>query len=136
MLKSKSSQSSGCTPFTKQAAEVQTNVVCQKYAGSCFLGQERCADDGIHTTRDHVNVTSVLRNLKALRRAIQRKMSGMLTSSVVLLHDNIHRHKSTVAGTRALLEYFNWELFDHPPYSPDLAPIDYRLSAYLRNWLG
>jgi hypothetical protein len=25
------------------------------------------------------------------------------------------------AHTRALLEHFNWELFDHP-YSPDLTP--------------
>jgi hypothetical protein len=29
----------------------------------------------------------------------------------------------------------NWELFDHPPYSPDLAPSDYRLFPYLKNWL-
>jgi hypothetical protein len=31
------------------------------------------------------------------------------------------------------LEHFNWELFDHPPYSPDIVPKD--LHAYLRNWL-
>jgi hypothetical protein len=35
----------------------------------------------------------------------------MLTSGVVLLHDNERQH--TAAGTRALLEHFNWELFDH-----------------------
>jgi hypothetical protein len=34
-----------------------------------------------------------------------------------------------------LLEHFNWELFNHPPYSPDLAPWDYHLSSYLKNWL-
>jgi hypothetical protein len=29
-------------------------------------------------------------------------------------------------------------LFDHPPYSPDLAPSDYHLftCTYLKNWLG
>jgi transposase len=58
----------------------------------------------------------------------------MLTSGVVLLHDNAHPH--TAARTRALLEHFNWELFDHPPYIPDLAPRDYRLFTYLKNWLG
>jgi hypothetical protein len=26
-----------------------------------------------------------------------------------------------------LLEHFNWELFDCPPYSPDLVPNDYHL---------
>jgi hypothetical protein len=36
------------------------------------------------------------------------------------------------------LGFFNWELFDHPPYSPDLAPSDYHLfiRTYLKNWLG
>jgi transposase len=49
----------------------------------------------------------------------------MLTSGVVLLHD-IARPR-IAARTRALLEYFNWELFGHPPYSPDVAPSDYHL---------
>jgi hypothetical protein len=31
---------------------------------------------------------------------------------------------------------FNWELFDHPPYSPDLALSYYYLFIYLKNWLG
>jgi histone-lysine N-methyltransferase SETMAR len=34
-----------------------------------------------------------------------------------------------------LLEHFNWELFDHPPYSPDLALSDYHLFNYLKTWL-
>jgi histone-lysine N-methyltransferase SETMAR len=33
------------------------------------------------------------------------------------------------------LEHFNWELFDHPHYSPNLAPSDYGLFTYLKNWL-
>jgi histone-lysine N-methyltransferase SETMAR len=59
----------------------------------------------------------------------------MLTSGVVLLHDNASPH--TAVGTRALLEHFNWELFDHPPYSPHLAPSDYNLftRTNLKNWL-
>jgi hypothetical protein len=28
-----------------------------------------------------------------------------------------------------------WELYDHLPYSPDLAPRDYHLLTYLKNWL-
>jgi hypothetical protein len=27
-------------------------------------------------------------------------------------------------------------LFDHTPYSPDLAPSDYHLFTYMKNWLG
>jgi hypothetical protein len=55
----------------------------------------------------------------------------MLTSAVVLFHDNARPH--TAARTRALLEHFNWELFDHPLSSPDLAPSDYHLKKWLRS---
>jgi transposase len=57
----------------------------------------------------------------------------MLRSGAVLLHDNASLH--TPACTRALLEHFNWELFDHPPYSPHLTLSDYHLFTYLKNWL-
>jgi hypothetical protein len=57
----------------------------------------------------------------------------MLTSGVVLLHDNARSH--TTACAQALLEHFNWELFDHPPYSPDLTSNDYHLFIYQKNWL-
>jgi transposase len=76
---------------------------------------------------------------KKLHRAIQNKRCRMLTYSAVLLHDNVHLH--TAAQTLALLEHFNWELFDHPPYSPHFTPIDYHLNkiyhlfTYLKNWL-
>jgi hypothetical protein len=58
----------------------------------------------------------------------------MLTSGAVLLHDNARPH--IAARMRAPLEHFNWELFDHPLYSPDLAPSDYHLFTYLKNWFG
>jgi hypothetical protein len=32
----------------------------QKADGSCFLGQERSADGGIHAARDHNNIRNVL----------------------------------------------------------------------------
>jgi histone-lysine N-methyltransferase SETMAR len=57
----------------------------------------------------------------------------MLTSGVVFLHDNVCPH--TAARIPALLEYFNGELSEHPPYSPDLTPSDYYLFTCL-NWLG
>jgi hypothetical protein len=44
--------------------KVQTNTVCQKADGSCFLGQEMSADGGIHATRNHNNVRSVFQNTK------------------------------------------------------------------------
>jgi transposase len=58
----------------------------------------------------------------------------MLTFGVVLLYENARPHKT--ARTRVLLEHFNWELCDHPPYSPDFASSDYLLFTYLKEWLG
>ena len=35
-----------------------------------------------------------------------------------------------------MLQQFRWEVFDHPPYSPDLAPSDYHLFMHLKKWLA
>jgi hypothetical protein len=58
----------------------------------------------------------------------------MLTSGAMFLHNNMHPH--TAARIPAVLEHCNWDLFDHPPYSPDVAPSDYHLFTYLKNCLG
>jgi hypothetical protein len=60
----------------------------------------------------------------------------MLSSDVVFLHPSAHQH--TAAHTWALLEHFNWESFEHPPYSHALTPSDYDLFThiYLKNWLS
>jgi hypothetical protein len=58
----------------------------------------------------------------------------MLISDVMLLHDNERPH--TAVRTLALLQHYNWELFDHPAYSPDLAPREYSVFIYLKNLLG
>jgi histone-lysine N-methyltransferase SETMAR len=67
--------------------------------------------------------------------AIQSQRRDMLASGVVLLHDNSRSHTSKAARIRTLLEHFNLELFDLPPYSHDLAPSDYHLFTYLKIWL-
>jgi hypothetical protein len=53
-----------------------------------------------------------LQKTEKIHWAIQNERCGMLTSSVVLLHDNVCLHKSTAARTPALLQHFNWQLFD------------------------
>jgi hypothetical protein len=53
----------------------------------------------------------------------------MLTKGV-LLHDNAPPH--TAARTNALNKLFNWEIFDHPSYIPDLAPSYYHLFTKMK----
>ena len=72
--------------------------------------------------------------LKKLRRAIQNKSCGMLSATILLLHDNARPHSA--AQTQDLITSFKWEQMDHLLYSPDLAPSDYRLFLHLKKFLG
>jgi histone-lysine N-methyltransferase SETMAR len=35
-----------------------------------------------------------------------------------------------------MLQEFGWEVFEHPAYSPDLAPSDFHLFPKLKEFLG
>ncbi|GFW98232.1 histone-lysine N-methyltransferase SETMAR [Trichonephila clavipes] len=52
----------------------------------------------------------------------------------VFLHDNARPHTANV--TKTLLRGFGWDVFDHPPYSPDLAPSDFQLFLHLKSFLA
>jgi hypothetical protein len=58
----------------------------------------------------------------------------MLSQGVVMLHDNACSH--TAAAMQVLIATFGWEHFDHPPYSPDLAPSDFHVFLHLITFLG
>ena len=34
------------------------------------------------------------------------------------------------------MNLFNWEIFDHPPYIPDLPPSGYHLFTKMKVWLA
>jgi hypothetical protein len=54
----------------------------------------------------------------------------MLTKGVVLLHGKARLHAA--ARRNASIKLFNWEIFDHPPHSPDLVPSDYHLFTKMK----
>jgi hypothetical protein len=58
----------------------------------------------------------------------------MLNKGVIHLHDNARPY--TAARTNAFITRFNWEIFDHPSYSPDLAPSDFHLVSKIKVWLA
>jgi histone-lysine N-methyltransferase SETMAR len=72
--------------------------------------------------------------LNNLRRSIRKKRRRILTKCVVFLHDNARLH--TAARTSALIKLFSWEIFDHPSYSPDLAPSDCNFFTKVKVWLA
>jgi histone-lysine N-methyltransferase SETMAR len=72
--------------------------------------------------------------LKKLRYVIQNMRHGMLSQSVVMLHDNACQH--TAAATQDLIATYGWEQFDQPTFKPDLAPSDFHVFLHLKTFLG
>lgn len=65
-----------------------------------------------------------------LRPAIRRKRAELLDSGVILLHDNARPHLTH--HVTDLLDSWQWEVLQHPPYSPDLSPCDYFLFSRMK----
>uniref|UniRef100_A0A3Q0RHJ7 Mos1 transposase HTH domain-containing protein n=1 Tax=Amphilophus citrinellus TaxID=61819 RepID=A0A3Q0RHJ7_AMPCI len=72
--------------------------------------------------------------LRQLRKAIKSKWPGKLTKGVLFHQDNAPVHKSMVSV--AAVCDCGFELVDHPPYSPDLAPSDYFLFPNMKKHLA
>jgi len=81
-----------------------------------------------------INYERCCETLEKLRRAIQNKCQGKLSSKVLFFHDNARPHMAN--RTRELFDHFGWEVFDHLLYSPDLAPSDYHLFPNMKTWLA
>jgi len=82
-----------------------------------------------------VNSAVYCETLKKRRRVIQNKRRGMLSTTILLLHDNGRPHSA--AQTQDLITSFRLEQMDHPPpYNPDLAPSDFHLFLHLKKSLG
>jgi histone-lysine N-methyltransferase SETMAR len=64
---------------------------------------------------------------------IREKRRGKLAKGVLFLQDNAPAPKSFIALQK--LHEIGFELIDHPPYSPDLAPSDYYLFPKLKKHL-
>ena len=69
-----------------------------------------------------------------LRANLIKKRHGKVTRGVLYHQDNAPAHKSAVA--MAAIHNCGFELLDHPPYSPDLAPSDYHLFPNLKKSLA
>ena len=61
---------------------------------------------------------------------ILEKCRGKVTKGVLFLHVNAPAHRAL--ATQEELTNLGFQCLDHPPYSPDLAPLDYRLFPGLK----
>ena len=72
-----------------------------------------------------INATYYESLLLKLRAELARKRPGKLHRRILFHHDNAPAHTSRLC--RDALREFRWEILQHPPYSPDLAPSDFFL---------
>ena len=69
-----------------------------------------------------------------LRPAIRKKRPNMLQEGPIILHDNAAPHTKRDV-VQLLTEEYDWEVLDHPSYSPDLSPCDFFWFPRVKNKL-
>jgi histone-lysine N-methyltransferase SETMAR len=72
--------------------------------------------------------------LTRLDEKIREKMPGLQKKKIVFHQDNAPTHKNVLAMGK--LRDVHYELLEHPPYSPDLAPSDFSLFPKLKLFLA
>ena len=122
---------SGSFQFS-QTEKVQATHSQRKIMAT-VLGQKRCAFGRFHGAWNNHHIAFYCETVSKQCHAIQNQWQGILRSGIVLLHNNARPHMAT--HTIETLQTFWWEMFYHPPCSPDLTPKDYHLFVYFKNWL-
>ena len=72
--------------------------------------------------------------LTRLDEKIREKRPGLQKKKIIFHQDNAPAHKSVLAMGK--LRDLHYELLEHPPYSPDLAPSDFCLFPKLKLFLA
>lgn len=130
----KQSMEWGHTSSPKRPRKCLQTLSARKIMATVFWDREGVLLVDFLERGSTINSERYCETMKKLRRAIQNKRRGKLSSKVLFFHDNARPH--TANRTRELLDHFEWEVFDHPPYSPDLAPSDCHLFPNMKTWLA
>ena len=56
-----------------------------------------------------------------------------MVNDIKLLHDNVRPH--VASSVRTKINKFGWEVLQHPPYSPYLAPSDFHVFGPKKKFL-
>jgi histone-lysine N-methyltransferase SETMAR len=73
--------------------------------------------------------------LDRVNECLKEKHPHLVNRKGVFFHrDNARPHVSEM--TQQKIKELNWEILEHPPYSPDLASSDYHLFRPLQNHIN
>ena len=62
----------------------------------------------------------------------EKRSSLVIRKGVIFHHDNTRPHSARITSNK--IEELGWEKLLHPPYSPDIAPLDYHLFQSLQDF--
>ena len=68
-----------------------------------------------------INAEYYLSLLVQLKDILKEKRREKFTKVVLFLHDNAPTHRAL--ATQKKMAFLGFQCLDHPPYSPDLAPV-------------
>jgi hypothetical protein len=95
------------------------NMFLEKFKWRFVLALDNCKLCSIHWDTEKIKGAGVSR--------------FWINWAILLLHDNARPHTSN--ATNAILEQLNFEVIQHPPYSPYLAPCDFHFFPVLKRHL-
>ncbi len=120
-------------PKKVKLEKTQKRVMCTTFSnhqGVIYIEYLLLERKGDHT----MTKERYIETLYNLRTAIKCKHPGLLSSRVIILHDNARVH--TTGITFPFLTNFGWIIFTHLPNSLDLAPSNYYLFPLVKTWLS
>ena len=102
-----------------QNQNIPHTTICGKGYADSLLGWTRGNFGALHALGEHCAMyADLLKNHP--HPAIKYKQHGLLSTGVLLQHDNARPH--TARSTVATIQDLSFKCLPHPPYSPDLAP--------------
>jgi len=104
-----------------------------KFLASNFGGQDGILLIDYLPKGQTINAEYYSSLLLQLKDILKEKRHGKVTKKFLFLQDNAPAHRAL--ATQKKLAYLGFQYFDHPPYSPDLAPSDYHLFSGLKKQL-
>jgi histone-lysine N-methyltransferase SETMAR len=118
----------GTKTYSKEKSALQkNNVLCLEGYGRDYYE--------LLVPNKTINSEVYCQQLDRVNECLKEKRPHLVNRNGVVFHqDNARPHVSEM--TQQKIKELNWEILDHLPYSPDLAPSDYHLLRSLQNHLN
>lgn len=122
-----------CEPGTSAPKRVRVQKSAKKVMASVFWDAKGILLVDYLQTGKTINSEYYCNLLDQLDAKIREKRPGLQKKKVIFHQDNAPAHKSK--KTIAKISELKYELLEHPPYSPDLAPSDFWLFSHLKKFM-